>query len=50
MEWGNWCITHGFDALEQELAQTAGKYAYGDEVPAAPGLRLWRAVLLPAWF
>eukprot|EP00055_Hartaetosiga_balthica_P007056 m.23775 g.23775 ORF g.23775 m.23775 type:complete len:218 (+) comp5583_c0_seq1:128-781(+) len=32
MEWGQWAISTGFDALEKELEKTAGKYCFGDEI------------------
>ncbi|XP_068539210.1 maleylacetoacetate isomerase isoform X1 [Anas acuta] len=34
-EWAQKCITSGFQALEQVLQQTAGRYCVGDEVSMA---------------
>ncbi len=33
-QWAAHFITRGFDALETQLAQTAGRYSFGDEVTA----------------
>jgi maleylacetoacetate isomerase len=35
VEWGQWAINHGFQALEATLTATAGKYSYGDAVTVA---------------
>ncbi|XP_025912943.1 maleylacetoacetate isomerase isoform X4 [Apteryx rowi] len=35
MEWAQQCITSGFQALEQILQHTAGRYCVGDEVSMA---------------
>eukprot|EP00040_Diaphanoeca_grandis_P026193 m.146388 g.146388 ORF g.146388 m.146388 type:complete len:219 (+) comp30475_c0_seq2:129-785(+) len=35
VEWGQWAINHGFEALEKQLKLTAGKYCVGDEVTMA---------------
>lgn len=35
MEWAQKCIASGFQALEQVLQQTAGRYCVGDEVSMA---------------
>jgi len=35
MEWGHWAIHSGFVALEKMLAESAGKYCYGDEITMA---------------
>ncbi|XP_066934808.1 maleylacetoacetate isomerase-like [Clytia hemisphaerica] len=32
MEWGHWAIHCGFVVLEKMLAETAGKYCFGDEI------------------
>ncbi|XP_066468201.1 maleylacetoacetate isomerase isoform X2 [Tiliqua scincoides] len=35
LEWAQRCISHGFQALEQILQETAGRYCVGDEVSMA---------------
>lgn len=35
LEWGRYWIERGFQALERELAKTAGTYCFGDEVTLA---------------
>ncbi|RLN43811.1 hypothetical protein BBO99_00004988 [Phytophthora kernoviae] len=35
MAWGRFWVERGFDALEQELAKTAGTYCFGDEITLA---------------
>lgn len=35
VDWGQWAINHGFEALEIELTKTAGKFSVGDDVTMA---------------